>query len=103
MATLVKCAKLGKELPGIDTSTAAGNQAARMCAMIGGKALRDRVLASVSMDAYQQWTDHVRMILNEYRLDPTADETNAVLKPYMESFFFGDAKAIDNWTPPPAK
>jgi Fe-S cluster biosynthesis and repair protein YggX len=100
MSATVMCARLRKELPAIDVSTPAGNQAARVCKLIGGAALQQRVLASVSMQAWQEWTDYMRMILNEYRLDPTSDETNEVLKPYMEDFFFGEAKAIDNWTPP---
>lgn len=100
MARTVLCARLKQELPAIDESTHAGNQAGRMCMLIGGPAMKKRVLEAVSMPAWQEWTDHMRMILNEYRLDPTADETNEVLRPYMEAFFFGQAKAIDNWTPP---
>lgn len=102
MAETVQCVKLGKELPRIDESTAAGNRAAKMCLLVGGPALKDRVLGSVSQEAWEQWTDHMRMILNEYRLDPTADETNDALKPFMEAFFFGEEKAIDNWVPPAA-
>lgn len=100
MTRTVHCSRLKKDLPAIDPATPAGNLAAKMCLLIGGKPLRDRVLESVSMDAWREWTDHMRMILNEYRLDPTSDETNEVLRPYLESFFFGESKTIDNWTPP---
>lgn len=100
MSNTVVCSKLHAELPGIDETTLEGGRAARMCKLIGGAAMWQRVQASVSMQAWRQWTDHMRMILNEYRLDPTAEEANDILKPYMEAFFFGEEKAIDNWTPP---
>ena len=100
MSKTVMCSRHKKELPALDETTPAGNQAGRMCIMIGGKALKERVLTSVSAQAWSEWTDHMRMILNEYRLDPTADETNDALRPYMESFFFGEEKSIDNWVPP---
>ncbi len=99
MAKTVKCVKLGQDLPAIDPESSAGGRAVRMCRLVGGQAMTDRVLASVSQQAWDEWTDHMRMILNEYRLDPTADETNETLRPYMESFFFGEEKQIDNWVP----
>ncbi|MGE3182471.1 MAG: Fe(2+)-trafficking protein, partial [Phycisphaerae bacterium] len=76
MSDKVMCAKLGRELPKIDETTAAGSRAGRMCILVGGPEMKAKVLSSVSMDAWELWTDHMRMILNEYRLDPTADETN---------------------------
>ena len=40
------------------------------------------------------------MVINEYRLDPMAPESNKVLKMHMEAFFFGDQKPIDNYVAP---
>ena len=42
------------------------------------------------------------MVLNEYRLDPTSDQANAVLKTHMEQFLFGEGTHanIDNYVPP---
>lgn len=96
----VQCAKLGRELPALDEATPAGNQAMRLCRMIGGSELAERVRQNVSAEAWSQWGDHMRMILNEYRLDPTSDEANAVLREHMEAFFFGQQRDIPNYVPP---
>ena len=92
MATkTVKCAKLNEDLPGIDADSEDGERALRMALLIGGQELQQRVRDQVSMRAWEMWTDHMLMVMNEYRLDPTSDEANDVLKPQMEAFFFGNA------------
>lgn len=101
-AGTVKCAKLGKELPAIDPDTFEGAQALRMVTLIGGPTLRARVLQSVSAQAWKMWQDHMVMIFNEYRLDPTSEQSNKILGAHLDSFFFGEQKAIDNWVPPKA-
>lgn len=100
MPATVTCAKLGQELPAIDPSTPEGDQAARMCLLFGGPALRDRVLAGVSAQAWGMWTDYMRMVMNEYRLDPTSDEANEVFRAHMEDFFFGQQRSIPNYVAP---
>ena len=97
---MVHCAKLGRELPGIDEGTPEGRQALRMALLLGGVELRDRVRDRVSAEAWNMWRDHMRMVINEYRLDPTSDESNAVLREALEQFLFGPAQAVRNWTPP---
>ncbi len=99
-AKLVHCVKLKKDLPAIDPDTAEGDRALRMALLIGGPELRQRIAESVSAQAWEMWTDQMRMIINEYRLDPTSDAANEVLKPYMESFFFGEQKEIPGYVPP---
>jgi len=101
-AATVMCAKLGKELPAIDPDSFEGARALRMVTLIGGPALRSKVLASVSAQAWKQWEDHMVMIFNEYRLDPTSDQSNKILGGHLDSFFFGQQKPIDNWVPPTA-
>ena len=101
MATkIVKCAKLGEELPGIDEETAEGDRALRLALLIGGAELRQRVSESVSAQAWEMWTNHMLMVINEYRLDPTSDEASRVLKPHMEAFLFGQATQVPGYTPP---
>ncbi len=97
---MVKCVKLGRELPGVDESTPEGSQALMMCLMLGGPELQQRVRESVSLEAWKLWADHMRMVMNEYRLDPTSDEANAVLKEHLEAFLFGEGKAVRNYVPP---
>jgi Fe-S cluster biosynthesis and repair protein YggX len=99
-AKTVKCAKLKQELPGLDPDTLDGDRALRMALLIGGPELRQRVLDSVSERAWEMWTDHMLMVVNEYQLDPTSDESNQVLKPHLEAFLFGQAKQVPGYVPP---
>lgn len=99
-APMVQCAKLGQLLPGIDEATPDGVRALKMCRMLGGQALADRVKAGVSAQAWKMWTDHQVMVVNEFRLDPSAPQANAILQKYMEAFFFGEEQAIPNYVPP---
>jgi Fe-S cluster biosynthesis and repair protein YggX len=99
-APLVKCAKLGQELPGIDPDTPKGDQALKVALLIGGREMQQRIRENVSAQAWELWTDHMRMVLNEFRLDPTSDEASRVLKRYMEEFLFGSEAAIPNYVPP---
>ncbi len=42
----------------------------------------------------------MRMVINEYRLDPTTEESNAILREHMEAFLFGQAKTVPGYVPP---
>src|SRR5947207_1654089 len=99
-APVVKCAKLGKELPGIDPSTPEGSQALRMALLLGGREMQQRIRETISAQAWSQWKDHMLMVMNEYRLDPTSEEANKVLRAHMESFLFGETPEIPNYVPP---
>lgn len=99
-APMVMCAKLNKELPGIDPDTSEGQQALKMSLLLGGPDLQRRVREQVSMEAWRMWPDYMLMVVNEYRLDPTSDESNAVLGKAMEAFFFGDAGHVPGYVPP---
>ncbi len=99
-AKTVKCAKLGRELPGIDPDTPVGDQALKMVMLIGGRALRDRIAENISAEAMSKWNDHMLMVINEYRLDPTSDDSNPILAQHMEAFFFGEQPDIPNYVPP---
>ena len=99
-ADIVKCAKLGQEVPGIDQDTSEGEMALKMCLLLGGPEFAEKVRKTVSMQAWKQWLDHQVMVVNEYRLDPTSDASNPVLLQHMEAFFFGEQRAVDNYVPP---
>lgn len=96
----VKCAKLGHAAPAIDADTPEGDKALKMCLLVGGAELRDRVRDKVSMPAWKLWIDHQVMVVNEYRLDPMSDEFNKVIAKHMEAFFFEQQQAIANYVPP---
>ncbi len=99
-AKSVHCVKLNQELPAIDPDTTEGDRALRMALLIGGPEMRRRVAESVSARAWEMWTDQMRMIINEFHLDPTSDAANEVLKPYMEAFFFGEQKEVPGYVTP---
>lgn len=99
-ARMVKCAKLGQELPGLDEDTPEGRTALKMALLIGGPEFQRRVRENISARAWEMWKDHMLMIVNEFRLDPTSDQANEILRPYMEAFFFGEQAEIPNYVPP---
>ena len=76
MSRMVKCVKLGKELPGLDAAPWPGE-------------LGQRVYEHVSQDAWALWQDRMKMILNEYRLLPFQKEAQDLMAKAMEEFFFG--------------
>jgi Fe-S cluster biosynthesis and repair protein YggX len=51
----------------------------------------------VSAEAWRQWEERMKMILNEYRLMPWQKEAQQIVTKQMEEFFFGEAAAA----PPP--
>lgn len=99
-ARTVHCVKLNADLPGIDDETRDGEMAMKMCLLVGGRDFQRRILDNVSAQAWKMWTDTQVMVVNEYRLDPSSEQSNAILKRYMEAFFFGEEAAIPNYVPP---
>ena len=79
----VFCAKLGRELPGLDAPPWPG-------------ALGQRIYEHISADAWEMWEERMKMILNEYRLLPFQKEAQALVSQQMEEFLFGEGTA-----PPP--
>ena len=73
---MVKCAKLGLELPGLAEPPWPGE-------------LGQRIYEQVSAQAWKMWEDRMRMILNEYRLMPWQKEAQDMMAKAMEEFFFG--------------
>ncbi len=96
----VQCAKLKQELPGLDESTPEGQQALKVAYLLGGAQLRDRVRDHVSAAAWAAWKDRMLMVINEYRLDPTSDDSNAILRDHLEDFLFGAGRPVPNYQPP---
>jgi Fe-S cluster biosynthesis and repair protein YggX len=74
---MVKCVKLGKELPGLDRIPWKGE-------------IGKRVYEHVSKDAWKMWVDHSKMLLNEFRLNPMDPNSQKIMEEQMEQFFFGE-------------
>jgi len=80
MARTVQCIKLGKEAEGLEKPPLKGP-------------LGQRVFENVSKQAWSQWLEHSKMLINEYRLDLTSDKGQQVWFTEMEKFFWGDGSA----------
>ena len=86
----VFCAKLHKELPGLDEppfDTELGN----------------KIYNQVSREAWTGWTEFCKMLLNEYRLNPARREDQEVIVKQMEQYFFGEGSALPAEYVPPAQ
>ena len=80
MSRMVKCAKLGEELPGLPYKPF-------------NDALGQRIYDNGLAKAWQQWIEHSKKIVNEYRLDLTSKKAHEVLKEQCEEFLFGDGRS----------
>ncbi len=97
---MVRCAKLGQELPGIDPESPSGARDLKMIRVIAGEDMARRVQESISQQAMEMWKQYMLMVMNEYQLDPQSDECNRILAEHMERFFFGEELKIPNYVPP---
>ena len=77
----VMCKKLGKELPGLDEAPWPGE-------------LGQRIYENISAEAWKQWEDRMKMILNEYRLMPWQKEAQELMAKHMEEFLFSEGSAL---------
>jgi Fe-S cluster biosynthesis and repair protein YggX len=77
----VKCVKFGKDLPGLDEAPWPGE-------------LGKRIYENVSEEAWNLWLEHLKMIINEYRLSPATQEAQEIIAKQMEDFFFGEGAAL---------
>ncbi len=91
MARMVQCVKLGRELEGLDKPPFAGE-------------LGQRLYDSVSKEGWKLWTQHMTMVVNEFRLSMANPESQKILMEQMEQFFFGEGAALPpEYKPPSSK
>jgi len=81
MPRMVKCVKLGQELPGMSYKPFNND-------------LGQRIYDSVSQQAWMLWIEFSKKIVNEYRLDLTQKKAHDVLKEQCEAFLFGDGGIV---------
>lgn len=87
MARTVFCAKLRRELLGLDKPPYKGE-------------LGQRVFENVSQDAWNLWMRQSVIIINHYGLSLGDLQAHEFLMQQMEDFFFGpDAEMPEGWTP----
>ena len=75
------CVKLQRELPGLESPPWPGP-------------LGQRIYDNISQEAWDQWEERMKMILNEYRLLPFQKEAQTLVAKHMEEFFFGEAASL---------
>jgi Fe-S cluster biosynthesis and repair protein YggX len=89
MAHTVFCVRKKKELEGLDEppfDTEFGR----------------KIYENVSKEAWAEWVDRQRMLLNEYRLQPWTVQAQEFLVRRMEEFFFGEGLALPSEFVPPS-
>ncbi|GAB4411894.1 MAG: oxidative damage protection protein [Bryobacter sp.] len=88
---MVQCAKLKQELPGLKEIP------------FDGHPLGERIYQEVSAEAWKQWVEHMKMLMNEYRLNLGNPEAQQFLLDQMEKYFFGEgAEKPPEYVPPSA-
>jgi len=78
---IVHCVKLGRDLPGLDAPPWPGP-------------LGQRIYENVSEEAWEQWEERMKMIVNEYKLLPFQKEAQELIAKHMEEFFFGEKAGL---------
>lgn len=76
MARTVHCIKLGRDAEGLDFPPYPG-------------ALGKRIFEQVSKDAWQDWLEHQKRLINEMRLNLADQKARQYLAEQMEQHFFG--------------
>ncbi len=77
MSRTVFCAKLKRELPGLDKPPFPSK-------------LGERIYEHISKEAYAMWPAQQTLIINHYGLNMADPEARKILREQMEEFFFGE-------------
>jgi Fe-S cluster biosynthesis and repair protein YggX len=77
MARMVNCVKLQREAEGLDFPPYPGE-------------LGKKLFLSVSKEAWKQWLEHQKMLVNENRLNLSDQRARKYLEEQMLRHFFGD-------------
>jgi Fe-S cluster biosynthesis and repair protein YggX len=85
---MVKCVKLGQELPGLKTPPVPGE-------------LGKKVYKNVSQDAWNEFLEYFKMVINEYRLDLTSPMADQIFEQKIEEYFFSDNLTMPEGYVPP--
>jgi Fe-S cluster biosynthesis and repair protein YggX len=91
-ARKVFCVKFQREMPGLDEVPFEGHP------------LGQRIYENVSKEAWKMWVEHMKMLMNEYRLNLGTKEAQEFLLKQMEEYFFGEGAALPpNFVPAQSK
>jgi Fe-S cluster biosynthesis and repair protein YggX len=91
-ARKVFCVKFQREMEGLDEIPFEGHP------------LGQRIFENVSKEAWKMWIEHMKMLMNEYRLNLGTQEAQEFLLQQMEQYFFGEGATLPpDYVPPQAK
>jgi Fe-S cluster biosynthesis and repair protein YggX len=91
MPRMVKCIKLGREAEGLDFPPYPGE-------------LGKKIFDNVSKEAWRQWLEHQKMLINENRLNAADAKARKYLAEQMDKHFFGSgAEVAAGYVPPSSK
>jgi len=76
----VFCAKLKQQLPGLAEPPFDSE-------------LGTKIYEHISQQAWNQWMEYCKMLLNEYRLNPARKQDQEVIVQQLEQFLFGEGAA----------
>lgn len=87
MARMVMCAKLGRELPGLERPPIPGE-------------LGRRIYDNISAEAWELWKAQSVLLINHYGLHLLDPEAQKFLREQMERFLFEEVVQMpEGWTP----
>ncbi len=89
MAHMVLCAKYKAQMEGLDEPPFDND-------------LGNKIYENVSKQAWGEWAEHQKMLLNEYRLQPWTREAQEFLVEQMDKFLFGEGSAVPKEFVPPS-
>ena len=81
-ARKVFCVKFQREMEGLDEIPFEGHPLGR------------RIYDNVSKEAWKMWVEHMKMLMNEYRLNLGTPEAQEFLLKQMDEYFFGEGAAL---------
>ncbi len=91
-ARKVFCVKFQREMEGLDEVPFEGHP------------LGQKIFDSVSKEAWKMWLEHMKMLMNEYRLNLGTTEAQEFLLKQMDDYFFGAGAALPpDFVPPKQK
>jgi Fe-S cluster biosynthesis and repair protein YggX len=81
-ARQVMCVKFGKQMAGLSEVPFEGHP------------LGQKIFDNVSKEAWKMWVEHMKMLMNEYRLNLGTTEAQEFLLKQMDQYFFGEGAAL---------
>jgi len=91
-ARKIFCVKFQREMEGLDEVPFEGHP------------LGQKIYENVSKEAWKMWVEHMKMLMNEYRLNLGTQQAQEFLIEQMDNYFFGEGAALPpDFVPPKTK